>query len=139
MGDLQRDGIYRIPLNGGKDEKIIDTECPFSLTLDYTSRYVYWLDGCNYQIGTSRIDGGSSRLLNTGSNNIFPYGSSVMDNHVFYTQAGAVSSVFCLETKTAVQDLIYSERSAAMQDVQVVHSSNQLSGKPICVLATVVV
>lgn len=113
-----------------KDEKmIVESKCPFSLTLDYTSRDLYWTDGCDYQIRTSKIDGSLNHQIRTESNSLFPYGSSILDSHLYWTQAGEVSTVNCFETRAAVQDQIYSQRNTIMRDIQIVHPSNQLSRK----------
>lgn len=132
MGDRKREGIYRVPMDGDKDdEKIIDTQCPDSLALDYKSRYLYWIDGCNYQLGTSKVDGTLDHLLRTGANRFFPYGCSVLKSHIYWTQAGDVSFVYCFETKSAVEDEIYSQKNTIMRDIQIVHPSNQPSCKSL--------
>lgn len=132
MGDLDRHGIYRIPVDGSEDEKMVDTVCPNSLTLDYKSRDLYWLDGCNYQIGTSKLDGSDSHLIETSGNQMFSYGTSVIDSHIYWsTKSVDGSSVYCFERKSGVQTLIYSEKDTIIRDVQIVHHSNQLSRKSI--------
>lgn len=132
MGDLDRDGIYRIPVDGSEEQKMVESLCPDSLALDYGSRDLYWLDGCNYQIGTSKIDGSESQLITTSGNQMFPYGSSVIDSHIFWsTKDGDESFVSCFERRTAVQTQIYSESGTIIRDIQIVHPSNQLSRKSI--------
>ena len=50
------------------------------------------------------------------------------DTHVYWTEAGATSSVDCFEMESSLQHRIYEATSIA-HDIQIVHSSNQPSRK----------
>ncbi len=119
----------RIPLNGSNEEKMIHTECPYSHALDYRSRDLYWLDGCNYHIGTSKIDGSLKHVIKTGENTYFPYGASMFENHIYWAETGETSTVYCTETKAFNPDVTYSARNLVFRDIQIVHFSNQPSSK----------
>lgn len=124
-------GIYRMAVNGGEREKISDTLCPYSLTLDYATRDLYWLDSCTYQLETSKIDGSNFQHIETDDDNYFSYGVSVHDGNVYWTQTGPTSYVDCYDMEAASQHRIYSVQNTVLQDIHIVDPSNQPSGKPI--------
>lgn len=131
MGDLGVvRGIYRITIESGDMLRIRDTHCPYSLALDYSASDLYWLDGCTYQLETSKVDGSNFHHIQTGANNFFPYGTAVYDGHVYWTQAGVTSSVDCYEVTSAQQNRVYSITSSSfLEDIQIIHPLNQPPGK----------
>ena len=132
MNDLQRRGIYRIRIKDGQEVKIVgDIMCPYSLSLDYNSRDLYWTETCTYELRTSKIDGSNPETLPTGLNQFFAFGSSVYDGHVFWTQISDQSTVDCYERKTDTNHRIYTmEETQILQDLQIVHTTLQPSSKP---------
>ena len=128
--DSKRGGIQRIVVDEREHEKIVHTDCPLSLTLDYRSRDLYWMDGCTYQIGTSKIDGSLYRLISRNGNNFFSHGSSVFQSHLYWTTYDdSKANVYCYNVLTNAEDKIHSWNRIILRDLQLVHSSNQPSGK----------
>ena len=111
--------------------KVRDTDCPYSITLDYARRDLYWLDSCKYQLETSKIDGSNTHLIPTDYDNYFSYGASVYDGHVYWTRTGPTSFVDCLERQSAEQHRVYTVRNTILQDVVIIHPANQPSSKNI--------
>lgn len=117
-------------MNNEEEEKLITSTCPHSIALDYTNGNIFWIDNCNYQLGTSKIDGSLDHFVPTGSNSYFSYGASVYNTHVYWIEAGETSIVDCFEMETSTQNRIYAITGTITRDIQIVHSSNQPSCKP---------
>lgn len=129
IGDLSREGIYKISLDDKEEVKVVTSMCPNNLAMDYSNGNLFWVDSCTYQLGTSKIDGSQDHIVQTGSNSFFSYGASVYDTHVFWIEAGETSSVDCFEMVTSEQHRVYTTTGTITRDIQIVHSSNQPSRK----------
>ena len=130
MGDTGRDGVYKLPLNGSEEVKLLDEiYCPDSLALDFKTRSLYVADGCSYQLSASNMDGSDYRSILIDERTVtFPKGSSVYHNDIFWTKRGKTSSVECFNKETVRHIGIYSTNEL-LSDLIIVHSSNQPSGK----------
>lgn len=128
MGDSLRGGIYKITVDSKEEKKMIDnTMCPSSLSLDYSTRDLYWFDGCSFQLQTTKMDGSNRQVINTGSALYFSYGSSVYKSHFYWTE---IVDMYSFDIGKSVREKICSVPDGAiLQDVHVVHPSNQPSGR----------
>lgn len=133
MGDSQREGIYRIEINTGEEMEIVGgTKCPTAISLDYSTRDLYWTQHCNYELKTSKMDGSNIRTLSSGLNQMFAYGASAYNNHIFWTQSNSNYSIECFERRTERHHRIYTlSGTGIFWDLEIVHPSLQPSSKPL--------
>lgn len=131
-GDRERNGIYRISVNGtGEQNEILSELCPHSLTLSYKTGNVYTLDSCSTNLKSSRIDGSNRKVLLSHIGYGFVYGSSMFENKLYWSQSsGEVSIVKSLNMSGSVSQGVFESkrRGELFNDMMVVHPSNQPSG-----------
>ena len=131
IADTKKNGIYRYNANTGEELDIIsDLQCPDSLSIDYSTRELYWLDRCNFQMETSKIDGSNHAILRTAGTNQFSYGASVYDSHIYYLQNhGNFAHVDCYNRKLDENHRIYSMNDLLLHDIQFVSEDLQPSSE----------
>ena len=108
-----------------------DVSCVTTMTVDYTSHTIYWIDQCTFQIQSLRLDADSStHSLTLDPSIFFPTGLSVFQDVLYWT---AWSGVFKANQSddNPEMELIFSTGSTRPTGLRVVHPSQQPSGKKI--------
>ena len=117
-------------MSGLREPKgVLHLDCPLSLTLSFQTGNVYAVDSCSKTITTSKIDGSNQEIIVSNIGSGFAFGSSVFENKLFWSLTAEISTVMYYDLNMSTSHKLFLKSSDIFNDLMVVHSSNQLSGK----------
>ena len=130
LGIRNDGGIYRIPVSGmkGRTNRVIHSNCPYSMTLNIKTGDIYTLDSCSNFVKSCKIDGSSQKMAISNIGYGFVYGSSMFGEKLFWSQISGGSTVKYFNMNTTTSYEIFQRNTDIFMDIAVVHSSNQPSG-----------
>ena len=103
--------------------------CAWPLTLDYSEHTVYWINYCDSRMLSISMDGSQSSKSVHVTNAFFPYGISIFNSTIFWTQEQSAYSVDILQRKPVTHILQTSSSDGGARGIAAVHPMQQPTGE----------
>ena len=102
--------------------------CAWPLTLDYSEHTIYWINYCDQRLLSINMDGSQRTLSIRVRNILFPYGISILNNTIFWTQHLSAFSVDKRQGESFTEVTVTFSNEGGARGIEAVHPLQQPAG-----------